>query len=63
VCAVLSARFSVAANANKVKAEKFIMSASNNSSENNILCIFKVNCLNKSFMSDKEIVISLQEIN
>jgi len=63
VCAVLSARFSVAANADKVKAEKFVTSASNNSSENNISCVFKVNCLNKSFMSDKETVIFLQEIN
>jgi len=63
VCAVLFARFFVAANANKVKAEKSVTSALNNSFENNISCVFKVSCLNKSFMSNKETVISLQEIN
>ena len=62
-CAALSARFSNAVRANNVKLKKSDASALNNNFENNISCVFKVSCLNICFMSDREIVISLHEIN
>ncbi len=58
-----SAIFSNAASVDNVKSLKFNAFTLNNNSVNNIVCVFKVNYLNNAFMSDKEIVISLQEIN
>lgn len=63
MCIVLFVRFYFATSANKIRLEKSIMFALNNSSKNNILYIFKVNCLNKYLMLDKETIICLQEIN
>ncbi len=61
--AILSARFSNAARTDNVKSEKSNASALNNNFENNISCVFRVSCLNICFMSDRETVISLHEIN
>jgi len=62
-CAALFARFSNAVRADNVKSEKSNASALNNNFENSILCVFRVSYLNICFMSDRETVISLHEIN
>jgi len=62
-CAALSARFSDAVRADNVRSEKSDAFTSNNNFENSISCVFRVSCLNICFMSDREIVISLHEIN
>ena len=62
-CAILFARFSNAVRADNVKLKKSDASALNNNFENNISCVFSVSYLNICFMSDKETVISLHEIN